>query len=111
MNNYVKPGDSVEFIAPSGGVVSGTAYLIGALLVVAAVSAAQGEKFSGRLMGVFTLPKATGSAWTEGEKLYWDNTAKNITDTASGNTLVGSAYAAAASGDASGQVRLDGIVR
>jgi predicted RecA/RadA family phage recombinase len=109
MKNYVQDGDMLDLVAPSGGVVSGTAYLIGAILIVAAVSAAEGEAFAGATEGVYTLPKTTGEAWTQGAKLYWNDTTKKLTTTASGNTLVGVATAAAASADTSGNCRL-GIV-
>ena len=107
--NYLQPADVVEFTAPSGGVVSGTPYLIGTVLVVALVSAAQTEKFSGARTGKWTLPKATGQAWTEGASLYWDNTNKNFTTTATSNYFAGNAGAAAASGDTTGEVILNGI--
>lgn len=111
MKNYVEPGEVLPFTAPSGGVVSGSCYLIGALLVVATVTANQGDKFSAYIgPGVVSGPKATG-AWTEGAKIYWDNTAKNFTTTVSTNVLVGVAAAAAASGDTTGNVRLDGVAR
>ena len=107
MQNFSKPGDVLTFTAPTGGVVSGTAYLIGALLVVAATTVAQTLPFEGVTQGVFVLPKATG-AWTEGALLYWDDTAKNITTTTTSNRRVGCAAAAAASGDTTGQVKLTG---
>ena len=50
MKNFVQPGDVVELTAPSGGVVSGTVYLIGALVVVATVTAAEGAKFNGAVL-------------------------------------------------------------
>ncbi len=110
MKNYKQPGEILTLTAPTGGVVSGYAYLIGALLVVAQVSAAEGALFSALTRGVVTLPKATGSAWTEGEKLFWDNTNKRFTDTsATGLFPAGVATAAAASGDAVGDVLLTGI--
>lgn len=108
MNNYKKPGDTMTFTAPGGGVVSGTAYLIGALLVVAASTVAATLPFEGVVEGVFTLPKTTGTAWTEGEALYWDNSTKKLTTVSTGNTAVGVAAAVAASGDATGDVRLEG---
>ena len=111
MKNYIQEGKTLELTAPTGGVVSGNAYLIGALLVVAVADAAETEKFNGTAQGVFELAKATGQAWTEGAKLYWDNTNSRFTTTASGNTLAGVAVAAAASGDAIGTVRLDGVAR
>lgn len=52
-------------------------------------------------------PKATGSAWVLGEKIYWDDTAKKFTDVSTSNTLCGYANAAAASGDTTGSVDFD----
>lgn len=109
--NYVQPGNVLTAAAPSGGVVSGAAYLINGLVVVAQNSAAQGSPFEGMPVGVFTLPKATGQTWSEFAKIYWDNTAKNFTTTATDNILVGVAAAAAASGASTGLVRLDGVTR
>ena len=43
----------------------------------------------------------------QGAKLYWDNTNKVLTTTASGNTIVGVAAAAAASGDATVAILLN----
>lgn len=93
MKNYINPGRILMLTAPSGGVVSGTAYLIGSLLVVATVTAAEGAAFGALTCGVVELPKAVEDGFTEGEKLYWDNSAKKITDTAGGNTLIGTAVA------------------
>lgn len=108
--NYLQKGDIVELTAPSGGVTSGAPVLVGALLVVPVADAAVGEKFSGQAVGVFEIAKATGAV-TEGAKLYWSNSNSNVTTTASGNTLVGVAVAAALSADATIAVRLDGVTR
>ena len=56
--------------------------------------------------------KATGEAWSVGQAIYWDNTAKNVTTTSSGNTLIGAAAAAVGSGagETSGNVLLTGQV-
>ena len=51
MKTYVSKGKVMEYTAPSGGVVSGTAYLIGSLVVVATHAAAQTLKFIGRVIG------------------------------------------------------------
>jgi predicted RecA/RadA family phage recombinase len=111
MKTYVQPGEVLTYTAPAGGVVSGTLYLIGALVVVATVDAAATEKFAAFVgPGVVMAPKATG-AWTEGAKLYWDNTAKNVTTVLTANTLIGVAAQAQASGDTTGAVRLDGVAR
>lgn len=93
MKLYVKKGQVLTLTAPSGGVVSGTAYLIGTVLVVATESVAQTLPFEALVLGVVDLPKPADEIWTENEKLYWDNSAKKITSTASANTLVGVAVA------------------
>lgn len=112
MENYNSPGEIVELTAPSGGVVAGTAYKIGSLIVVATVTAAEAAKFSAFVgPGVVEHAKVSAQAWTEGVKLYWDDTAKNFTTTSSGNTLAGVAAAAAANPSATGKVRLDGVAR
>ncbi len=81
MKNFIKSGDVLTFTAPTGGVVSGTPYLIGNQLVVAATTVAQTLPFEGWTEGVFTVPKASGQVWAEGVLVYWDNSAKNFTTT------------------------------
>lgn len=110
MQNYKKSGAIVTRTAPSGGVVSGNAYKIGQLLLIAAVTVAETLPFEGVAVGeVETAQKATGEAWAEGALLYWDDTAKKFTTTAEENLLVGSAAAVAGSSATSGTVRLNGI--
>lgn len=110
MNNFVKPGYNVTFTAPAGGVVSGNPYLIGSMVVVATTTVAATLPFEGKVSGVFTLPKATGTAWTEGQALYFDSANNNFV-TAQSLTArrAGNAVAAAASGDTTGLVRLFNI--
>lgn len=112
MKNYVQEGCTLTMTAPAGGVVSGSAYLIGGLIVVAQISAAEGQPFEGATEGVFDLPKADSQAWVEGAKVYWDNTNKVCTTTATSNTLMGCAVLAVANtaGLTTGRVRLNGTV-
>lgn len=107
--NFLQPGEVMSFTAPTGGVTKGVPVLIGALLVVPTDTVAQTLQFQGQCYGVWTLPKATGEAWTEGALLYWDNTNGEFTTTATANARAGVAAAAAASADTTGSVRLDGI--
>lgn len=109
MQNYKQSGKTMDFTAPTGGVVSGTAYLIGALLVVAQADAAEDEAFAGVTDGVFTLPKTAGSAWTEGQQLYWDTATDSFTTAHSATARrCGCAAADADAGDTEGDVRLNG---
>src|SRR3972149_5028302 len=75
--------------APSGGVVSGSAYLIGSLVVVATATVAQTLPFEALVVGMADLPKVAEEAWTEGAKLYWDVSPAGLTTVSSGNPLVG----------------------
>ncbi|MBX3476678.1 MAG: DUF2190 family protein [Brevundimonas sp.] len=106
MRNFVQPGNTLDFVAQSGGVVSGATVKKGAFIHVSATSAAEGETYSGDLVGVFELAAKTNQAWTQGDVLYWDDTAKNWTKTATDNFKGGAAAADKASAAATGQVRL-----
>jgi predicted RecA/RadA family phage recombinase len=106
MENYICEGDRIQNTAPAGGITSGDLHLIGSKVAVAMTTAAEGETYVSMTEGVFEVPKATG-AITIGAKVYFDSTAKNVTTTASGNTLVGWAYTAAASGDATVQISIN----
>ena len=104
MKNYVQKGDAVDLTAPAGGLASGQGYLFGDLFGVATKAAAAGERLAVSLEGVFSLPKETGTALTEGQKIYWDGT--QITATATDNTFVGHVIDAAAADATSVNVRL-----
>lgn len=108
MENYKQPGHTLPLIAPYD-VASGGGALIGALFGVAATAVLSGQEGEFSLVGVYGLPKATGVI-NQGAKVYWDNTAKVVTTTASGNTLIGAAAKPAASNDAIVPVRLNGTV-
>lgn len=111
MKNYQQPGKSITLTAPSGGVTSGVAVLIGAILVVPITSADEGESFAGYTEGVISHEKVGSQAWTEGAAVYWDVSEAEFTTTASGNYLAGVAVEAVGSGagETTGKVRLNGI--
>ena len=98
MKNYVQEGDNIVATVPAGGVTSGQFILIGALGGVAVTTAAAGEQCVFNTEGVYELPKASSGAITQGAKLYWNDTTKVFTTTASGNTFMGYAFEAAADG-------------
>jgi predicted RecA/RadA family phage recombinase len=108
--NFVQPGETLTFTAPYD-VASGAGFLVGVVFAVALNAALSGKTVEGNRVGVWTLAKATGEAWTDKTtKLYWDNTAKKVTSTSTSNTLIGVAAAGAASGDTSGKVLLNGTI-
>lgn len=108
MKNYLYTGDTLDIVAPAGGVVSGNAYLIGTIIGVAVATAAVGATVAMRVEGVFTLPKLSTDVVTQGALLYWDNTNFRLTLTSAGNTLAGIAWAAAGNGPTTVQIKLKG---
>lgn len=106
MKNYIGKGDNVTVAAPEAA-DSGEFLVKGALSGVAVAAALNGADVVLKREGVFELPKATGAAWVQGDRLFWDAVAKNFTKTATGNTPMAVAYSSALSGDVAGEVLLD----
>ena len=104
--NYVQPGKVLDLAAPYQR-NAGEGALIGNLFGVALNTVANGAVGQFATEGVWTLAKATGAAWTVGQLLYWDNSAKNVTGTSTSNFRIGAATVAAASGDTTGTLRLN----
>lgn len=108
MQNYTQPGDILTLTAPYA-VASGAGALVGSIFGVATSAVASGAEGEFKTCGVFELTKATGTAWTQGEKIYWDDSNKRCSDDSTVGQLIGAATAAAASGDTTGKVKLNGV--
>ena len=108
MKTYERPGEELEFTAPAGGVTSGTGVKIGDILVIATTTAAAGERFLGLRVGVVEHAKLSAQAWTEGQRVLWDDVNKRFTTVTTGNFIAGAAAAAAANPSATGKVLLYG---
>jgi predicted RecA/RadA family phage recombinase len=104
--NYIQEGDTLNLTAPYA-VASGGGLLVGALFAVALVTLANGASGSCATEGVFELAKNSAEAWTQGQKIYWDNTNKVCTATATSNTLIGVATEPAANPSSVGRVKLN----
>ncbi len=107
MKNYVQKGENLTLTAPYA-VASGAGVKIGLIFGVAAGAAANGATVDVVTEGVFTLPKVSTDVLAVGAAVYWDDTAKLITSTTSGNTKVGVAVTAAANPSGTVNVRLNG---
>jgi predicted RecA/RadA family phage recombinase len=113
MQGPIQEGKILPIAAPYA-VASGGGALVGALFGVAVTALASGEVGSFMLVGVHELPKATGATASLYAKAYWNDTNKNVTASASGNTHIGvfvpigSQSAAYASGATLAHVRLNG---
>ena len=60
----------------------GDGLLVGSIFGIACADAASGETVEATVVGVFDLKKTASQAWAAGDKLYWDNTAREATKTA-----------------------------
>lgn len=108
--NFIQPGDTLELTAPSGGVESGSGYVIESLFVVALGDADEDELFRGSVCGVWELPKAATVTPAEGEKAYFKSADGTITNaSAQGLYPIGVFTADAEAADATVMVRLDGV--
>jgi predicted RecA/RadA family phage recombinase len=89
--NYTQPGTILTLTAPTGGVVSGTAYQIGSLVVVAQATVAQTLPFPALVKGVVNVAKVADEVWTENLAIYFDESAGKFTedDDTAANPLVG----------------------
>ncbi|UWR19749.1 DUF2190 family protein [Sulfitobacter pontiacus] len=106
MRNYIQNGDNITVDSPAD-VLSGAGVIIGNLFGLANGDAQTGKPVVLSTVGVFDLPKTTANDITVGAALYWNDTAKEVTTTASGNTKIGVAIAAK-SGAGTVATRLNG---
>ena len=96
MKNFVSEGTSIQIAAPVGGVIGGKPYKIGNLIAVALSDAAEGEQVTMMLKGSYRdLPKVAGTAFGQGDTLYFKADTVEFTKTASGNSFAGYAFEAA----------------
>ncbi len=109
MKNYVQEGRMITIAAPTGGVTSGDGVVIGALFGVARKTAAAGETVTIATEGVFDLPKLASAVITAGDKVSWDDTAKQVNLPGTGRYPIGTAIEASGNGAITVRVRLDGI--
>ncbi len=106
MKNFVQDGDTLALTAPYD-VDSGAGAKIGSLFGVAVADVLSGKTGQFKMTGVFDLPKTSAQAWTVGALIYWDDSNKVATSTASTNLCIGIAVAAAANPSSTGRVRLN----
>ena len=107
--NKFSEGSPLDLVAPSGGVTSGAAVKIGAIIAIAETTQLVGETFAGHVTGVWDVTSDTGTAWAVGDIVYWDDSAKVFTKTSTSNTKCGIVAGAKLSAATSGRVRLQPV--
>lgn len=110
MKTFIQPGEKYDFVVAGTAVTAGQGLLVGSMFGVVESTAAVGARSVLILQGVVDMAKAASQAWTVGQRIYWDSTAKVATNVSTSNTLIGVAWAAvgAGAGETTGRVRLNG---
>lgn len=110
MKNFIQPGEVVT-VTVAAAITSGTGLMTGNLFGVACYSGASGDDVEFKTCGVFDLAKDS-SSYAVGDAVYWDdeNSKASAAGFSAGMTRIGVAIKAAATGDATVRVRLDGMV-
>ena len=108
MRNMLRPeARSIPMVVPyAGGILSGQGMLVGAFFGVAAMDAAQNATVECETRGEFDLPKEPALAISQGARVFWDNTNRRLTTTATSNFQVGICTVAALAADATVRVML-----
>ena len=111
MRNCIRPdARSVPMVVPyASGILSGQGMLVGAFFGVAAMDAAQNTTVECETRGEFDLPKEPALAISQGARVFWDNTNRRVTTTATGNFSIGIATTAALAADATVRVWLNRV--
>ena len=79
----------------------------GNIVGVAQEAGSSGDSILIHLEGTWSpVPKTTGTAWTVGQKLYWKASTSKLTTVSTDGVFAGVAWAAAASGDTTGEILL-----
>jgi predicted RecA/RadA family phage recombinase len=108
MRNMIRPeARSIPMAVPyAGGILSGQGMLVGAFFGVAAMDAAQNATVECETRGEFDLTKDPTQAMAAGVRVFWDNTNRRLTTTATANFQVGIVTVAALAADTTVRVML-----
>lgn len=108
MQNFQQRGERLR-LYPSDSVKAGEVVVVGEFTGVAFANydVADEDGVVCDLVGVYTLPKATG-AWAQGQQLYYSTSTKTVGTIQAGAVFIGHAAEPATNDASSGSVRLKG---
>lgn len=101
-NQFVQDGEFIDYTPSGAAVAAGKLVLVTDRVFFCPRALADGELGSLMTRGLVRYEKTTAEAWTLGQKLYWNDTTKKLTTTASTNKVAGYAAAAALAADTEG---------
>ncbi len=98
MKTFIQPGNVISVTAPAGGVTANQGLLIGSLFGIATCDGLEGEYTEIATTGVFDLNKDAATVISQGDRVAWDDTAREIALPGVGLYPVGIAPMAAGNG-------------
>ena len=108
MKNYVQPGKTLTLTMPYAR-SSGQGVLVGLIFGVCTADALIGAVCEVSVEGVYTLAKEPSVAWaTIGLAIFWDDTNKRCTVTATGNKFIG--HNLTTTGAGAGEITADVLI-
>lgn len=108
MKNFLKPGKHISYVNPNATTIKSGEVVVPATghAYIAIADIKQYDEGELLTEGVVKLKKNAPLVMTQFDKLYWDNTAKEVNKTASGNTFIGLANTSQLSADTTVEVIL-----
>ncbi|MBM3655233.1 MAG: DUF2190 family protein, partial [Alphaproteobacteria bacterium] len=104
--NAIQEGEVITLAAPYD-VVSGAGAQVGAIFGVAQITALSGVDVPLQRCGVWELAKVSAQAWSVGDTVWWDNSAKKATNVKTmSNLRIGKCVEAAANPTSTGKLVL-----
>jgi predicted RecA/RadA family phage recombinase len=105
---YKHPGEVIKY-TPSSAVALGQVVVLGDMVLVAPAAIKANEQGELATVGVYEVAKASGTSTAigAGVLVYWDDTNKRVTTTASGNKKMGYTVKAAVDADTTTRVMLN----
>lgn len=108
MKNLVQEGDVLTLAAPYD-VAAGAGLKVGAIVGVASTAALSGANVEVALEGVYSgIAALSTDTGTPGTMMYWDDTNKRLTTTASTHAKAGVLTVAKTNGETTATIRLQG---
>lgn len=86
MKNYKQPGKTMAYVA-GADISAGDVVALADRVAVALTDIANGATGTVELDGVYELVAETDAAFSQGDQLFWDTNAENLTKTPSTTTI------------------------
>lgn len=101
---FVSEGQSIDH---TSALDAGEVVVTGSLCYIAHRDNESGVTGAAAISGIFDIVKLAGQTFSVGSIVYWNESGRCATSTSSGNTRMGLAVLAAASGDATVRVAIN----